>query len=241
LIPLKDDIPSESFPIVTLTIIGLNCAVFFYQLLLGANNERLISTLGIIPYELSHLRDIPPLAPIPLPFTVLTSMFLHGGLAHVGGNMLYLWIFGDNVEDSMGHMRFAVFYLLCGVAAAITQIMIAPNSTIPMIGASGAISGVLGAYLLLFPQAKVITLIFFGFLIETVRLPAAFFLTFWIVVQFLSGAFSLTAHSISGGVAWFAHIGGFIAGVVLVSWFKRRRRRFGISRHIDRGDVGRWW
>ncbi|MEW6381780.1 MAG: rhomboid family intramembrane serine protease [bacterium] len=239
MIPLKDDIPSDSFPVVTVTIIGLNCVVFVYQLLLGAYGDRLIKILGIIPYELSHFTDLPPLAPVPLPFTIVTSMFLHGGLAHLLGNMLYLWIFGDNVEDAMGHVRFAVFYLLCGTAAAITQVMVSPSSTIPMIGASGAISGVLGAYLLLYPQARVMTLVFFGFLIETVRLPASLLLTFWIVVQFLSGAFSLTSHSISGGVAWFAHIGGFIMGMALIFLFRKRRRRLGIRKYFGRDEI-RW-
>jgi len=237
LIPIKDDIPSTSFPVVTVTIIGLNCAVFFYQILLGAQGERLVSVFGIIPYELTHFKDIPPYTPIPLPLTILTSMFLHGGLAHLFGNMIYLWIFGDNVEDSMGHVRFVVFYLLCGLAAAVTQVMVSPSSTIPMIGASGAISGVLGAYLLLYPHAKVLTLIFLGFFIETVRIPASLLLTFWIIVQFLSGAFSLT--SSSGGVAWFAHIGGFIMGILLISSFKKPHKRLGIRKYVNRNEIMR--
>lgn len=237
MIPIKDDIPSTSFPVVTVSIIGLNCAGFFYQILLGAQGERLVSVFGIIPYELTHFKDIPPYTPIPLPLTILTSMFLHGGLAHLFGNMIYLWIFGDNVEDSMGHVRFVVFYLLCGLAAAVTQIMVSPSSTIPMIGASGAISGVLGAYLLLYPHAKVLTLIFLGFFIETVRIPASLLLTFWIIVQFLSGAFSLASRS--GGVAWFAHIGGFIMGILLISSFKKPHKRLGIRKYVNRNEIMR--
>ena len=239
MIPIKDDIPSTSFPVVTVTIIGLNCAVFLFQMLLGAQSERFVSAFGVIPYELTRFKDIPPYTPIPLPLTILTSMFLHGGLAHLFGNMIYLWIFGDNVEDAMGHFRFAVFYLLCGLAAAVTQVMVSPSSTVPMIGASGAISGVLGAYLLLYPHARVLTLIFLGFFIETVRVPASILLSFWIIIQFLSGAFSLSTRSLSGGVAWFAHIGGFIMGMLLISSFKKPQRRLGIRRYIDRNET-RW-
>ncbi|MEW5801844.1 MAG: rhomboid family intramembrane serine protease [bacterium] len=240
MIPLKDDVPSTSFPAVTVAVIGLNCLVFISQMLFGAEGgRRIVSTFGIIPYELSHFTDLPPYTPIPLPFTLITSMFLHGGLAHLVGNMLYLWIFGDNVEDSMGHVRFAVFYLLCGLAAAFTQIIVAPSSTIPMIGASGAISGVLGAYLLLYPRAKVLTLIFLGFFIETVRIPASLLLSLWIIIQVLSGASSLVAHSLSGGVAWFAHIGGFLMGILLISSFKKPHKGLRIRKWADKNEI-RW-
>lgn len=225
MIPIKDDIPSSHFPVVTLIIIGLNLLVFAFQFVLRRYNQWLISAFGVIPYELSHFKDLPPYLPFPLPSTLFTAMFLHGGVAHIFGNMLYLWIFGDNVEDAMGHIRFIIFYLSCGVVAAITQIIISPHSTVPMIGASGAISGVLGAYLLLYPRAKVLTLVFFGFFLEMIRIPAVVLLSIWIIIQFASGVISLSAHSISGGIAWFAHIGGFLAGMAFISFFKKSNRK----------------
>jgi membrane associated rhomboid family serine protease len=151
-------------------------------------------------------------------------MFLHGGLFHVGGNMLYLWIFGNNVEDSLGHARFAVFYLLAGVAAALAQTAVNPSSAIPMVGASGAVSGVLGAYLLLFPYARVLVLFMIGFFWRFLYVPALIVLGFWIVVQFLNGLVSVAATGgDTGGVAWFAHIGGFLAGLALLFVFRPRR------------------
>jgi membrane associated rhomboid family serine protease len=159
--------------------------------------------------------------------TMFTSMFLHGGLFHIGGNMLYLWIFGDNVEDTLGHGRFLIFYLLSGVAAALCQAMLNPGSRVPMVGASGAISGVLGAYLVLFPYATVLTLVTFGFFIRFLHVPALIVLGFWIVVQLLNGYFTFSAQALgrgeSGGVAWFAHIGGFVGGMVLLFLFRPRR------------------
>jgi len=170
----------------------------------------------------------PPKIYFPVPLTLFTSMFLHGGILHIGGNMLYLWIFGDNVEDAMGGVRFLIFYLLCGVIAAMTHIALDPNSLTPMIGASGAISGVLGAYLLLYPRAKVLTLITFFYFIRIIKLPALFILSFWIVIQLLSGTLSMSVNTNHGGVAWFAHIGGFFAGVFLVYIFKKKRIRLGL-------------
>src|SRR2546425_1669215 len=156
-------------------------------------------------------------------------MFLHGGFFHVAGNMLYLWIFGDNVEDTLGHGRFLLFYLFCGLAAALAQTVMNPASKIPMVGASGAISGVVGAYLLLFPYARVLTLVTFGFFIRFVHIPAIVVLGFWIVVQFFAGvaAFSVTSASgrETGGVAWFAHIGGFVTGMALLFVLRRRPGR----------------
>jgi membrane associated rhomboid family serine protease len=156
---------------------------------------------------------------VPVVATLFTSMFLHGGFLHIAGNMLYLWIFGNNVEDSMGRMRFIVFYFLCGIVAAYAHALANTASTVPMIGASGAISGVLGAYLLLYPRARVLTLIAFGLYIRTVEVPAMFVLGFWFVLQFLNALVSAGA---GGGVAWYAHIGGFVAGILLIGLFKRR-------------------
>jgi membrane associated rhomboid family serine protease len=195
---------------------------------LGRNAQNFVTAFGATPFEITNQIDIPPLVHFPVFFTLFTSMFLHGGFFHIGGNMLYLWIFGDNVEDAMGSFRFLIFYLLCGVIAAITHIALEPNSLIPMIGASGAISGVLGAYLLLYPRAKVLTLITFFYFIRIIKLPALFVLSFWIVLQLLSGTLSLSVRASHAGVAWFAHIGGFFAGVILVSAFKKKRIHLGI-------------
>jgi membrane associated rhomboid family serine protease len=164
----------------------------------------------------------PELARVPAPLTVLTSMFLHGGWMHLIGNMIYLWIFGNNVEDSMGHARFVLLYLLCGVAAALAQAWVQPDATVPMVGASGAISGVLGAYLLLFPHARVHVAVPIGFMLHTLDLPAVLVLGLWIGLQLLSSALATPGE---GGVAFFAHIGGFAAGMALIPFFKYRRVR----------------
>ncbi|MBI3608749.1 MAG: rhomboid family intramembrane serine protease [Nitrospirae bacterium] len=217
MIPLKDDNPTTITPVVTVGLIVINAAVFAYQLSLGAAGQAFVATFGATPLALFGGE---PTSPIPPTVTLFTAMFLHGGIMHVGGNMLYLWIFGNNIEDVMGHGRFVVFYLLCGVAAAYAHALSAPASVVPMIGASGAISGVLGAYLLLFPRARVLTLIPLGFYTRLVYVPAAFVLGFWIVIQLFSGTLSLGGRG--GGVAWFAHVGGFLAGMLLIRLFVRR-------------------
>ncbi len=210
MIPLRDDNPTQTVPYVTVGLIGLNGAIFLAELF-SASDWAVV--YGAVPVRLLQTMDPGTL------LTVITSMFLHGGLLHLGGNMLYLWIFGNNIEDVLGHGRFIVFYLLCGVIAAYSHALTAPSSHIPMVGASGAIAGVLGAYLVLFPRAKVLTLIPFGFYMEVVRLPAGIVLGFWIVVQFISGGLSMGAEG--AGVAWFAHIGGFLTGMILI-WMLRR-------------------
>ena len=222
MIPFKDDNPTERYPIVTVSLIVANVLVFLYQLSLGRGMEQFFFRMGAIPYEISHLVDIGPAALIPIPLTVVSAMFMHGGFMHLGGNMLYLWIFGDNVEDAMGRKRFLLFYLICGVAASGLHIIIDPDSKIPMVGASGAIAGVLGAYLILYPQARVYTLLFFFFFIQVIRLPAVYVLGFWFLLQIFSGLPSLGGMS-GGGVAWFAHIGGFLAGMILIKGFARPR------------------
>jgi membrane associated rhomboid family serine protease len=233
-IPLRDDVPNRSFPMMTVLLIGANVAAFLYQLSLEAGvgdsthaAAAFVMEFGAVPCRITGqciAEDFPaPLA------TVFTSMFLHGGLFHIGGNMLYLWIFGDNVEDTLGHLRYLAFYLLSGVAAAVGQVVMSPASTVPMVGASGAISGVLGAYLFLFPYANVRTLVIFGFFFRIVDIPALLMLGFWIVVQVFSGLMAQNAVSRgggeSGGVAWFAHIGGFVAGVLLLFLFRPRGTR----------------
>jgi len=233
MIPLKDDVPSQSIPVVTLAVIGLNVAVLFYQLTLqmgpdpGAQRAALdfVLEFGVVPCRLTGECRVLEDFPHPV-LTLFTSMFLHGGLLHLGGNMLYLWIFGNNVEDTLGHGRFVVFYVASGLAAAMAQIMINPASTTPMVGASGAVSGVLGAYFLLFPYSTVLTLVTFGFFWRFIHLPAVIVLGLWIVLQFLSGYLSLSVTGgAEGGVAFFAHIGGFIAGMGLLFVLRPRRSR----------------
>jgi membrane associated rhomboid family serine protease len=234
-IPLKDDVPSRSTPVVTLTLVVLNVLVYLYQISLGLGAdpaggpgpaEAFVREFGAMPCRLTGACARPDDFPSP-GVTVFTSMFMHApNPLHVGGNMLYLWIFGDNVEDTMGHGRFLVFYLLSGVAAVVAQTLSAPRSHVPMIGASGAVSGVLGAYLILFPYASILTLVMFGFFWRFVQIPAMVVLGFYIVLQLLSGYLSVSASTGGaeiGGVAWFAHIGGFLAGVVLLFLLRPRR------------------
>jgi membrane associated rhomboid family serine protease len=220
MIPLRDDNPSRITPVVTFALIGACVLAFLWQLSLDPGaGERAIYAFGVIPavlFDRGELREgvavIPPFA------TVFTSMFLHGGWMHLLGNMLYLWIFADNVEDSMGHGRFVVFYFLCGIGAAMAQAVPEPSSQVPMIGASGAISGVLGAYLLLYPHARVFVLVPLGFILQTMRLPAGWVLGLWFVLQLIS---ELSTPPSSAGVAFRAHLGGFVAGLVLIPFFKR--------------------
>ncbi|EQB62878.1 MAG: Rhomboid family protein [candidate division Zixibacteria bacterium RBG-1] len=211
--PLKDDIPTEKPPIITIALIVINVLIFFYQISLGPDFQYFIVKLGAIPYEITHQSEITPEAPFPVNMTLLTSMFLHGGWLHIIGNMLYLWIFGNNIEDKLGHFKFIIFYLVSGIIASLVFVLSSPNSTVPMVGASGAIAGVLGAYLLKFPHARILTLIFLGFFVRIVRIPAVYVLGFWFVIQLIYALPSIGSNT--GGVAWFAHIGGFVAGMGL--------------------------
>ena len=225
MIPLRDNIPSYRTPVVTVGLIAANILVYVNQLMLPSQaTVGFIHLYGLIPLEISSGDLLVP-HPVPLYATVFTSMFVHGGLFHLGGNMLYLWIFGDNVEDRMGRLKFLVFYLLSGLGAAAAQIWADPASKIPMIGASGAISGVLGAYLFLFPRARVLTLIPLGLFYRIMEIPAVVVLGFWIIVQILNGVMTLGAQV--GGVAWLAHVGGFVAGLVMVVPFTGWRKRLG--------------
>jgi len=228
MIPLRDNLPTRRAPVLTLIIIGANAYVYLKEFLLGPwGSQRFILYYGLIPCGLTAECEIVGRAFSP-EVTLLTSMFVHAGFFHFAGNMLYLWIFGNNVEDSMGKIRFAIFYLLCGLGAAFVQIFVSPASRIPMVGASGAISGVLGAYLLLFPHARVLTLIPLGFFTQLVEIPAVIVLGFWIVVQLFNGL--LTFNFSGGGVAWFAHVGGFAVGMLLIGLFKRRTVPWGWQR-----------
>jgi membrane associated rhomboid family serine protease len=227
MIPLRDDNPTRTLPIVNYTLIGLCVLAFLWQLTLGvAGGQRAIYSLGVIPAVLLGDAQLPPeFDAVPPALSVLTSMFLHGGWMHLIGNMLYLWIFGDNIEEAMGRVKYVVFYVACGAIAALSQALPHPESEVPMIGASGAISGVLGAYLMLFPHARVLTLIPLGFVSQLVRIPAVWVLLLWFVIQLLSNTFGGDS-----GVAFSAHVGGFIGGVALIGLFKRRDVPFGFAR-----------
>lgn len=222
LIPLRDDLHLQARPLVTYTLIGA-CVLLYslQQSLEEVESQRLIYSFGIIPaLLLEHARLAPGLAFVSPKAALFTSMFLHAGWIHLIGNMLYLWIFGDDVEDSMGRCRYLVFYFLCGLAGALSHVAAHPMSGIPVVGASGAVSGVLGAYLLLYPHARILVLLPMPKFSRLVRLPAFLVLGFWIVFQLLNTAF---AGGQDGGVAWYVHIGGFVTGMALVPLFKYRK------------------
>lgn len=224
MIPLRDDNPVRDTPVVTWVLVASCVLVFLWQISLGeAGFNRVVFTLGVIPAVLLGNAQLPPeVAVVPPTATMLTSMFLHGGWLHLAGNMLYLWIFGDNIEDRMGRLRFLLFYLACGLAAVLAQALPEPQGRTPMIGASGAISGVLGAYLLMFPRARVLVLVPLGFILKAIRLPAVWVLGLWFLVQLVS---SLMAPAGEGGVAFRAHLGGFVAGLAFAPLFLLGRRR----------------
>jgi membrane associated rhomboid family serine protease len=262
MIPIRDALPSQRFPVVTVSLIVLNLLVFMYQGYLSsrpavvvdlapwgqaglvppgvdprafqreftrsgggplpsrvAAADAFIMQYGFVPAEFSSGHDLPPTIAIPIWLTLLTSMFLHGGLFHVLGNMLYLWVFGDNVEGAMGRGRFLAFYLLCGMAAGLAQLALSVHSDLPLVGASGAIAGVLGAYFMLFPTSRILTVIPIFFFIRLVSIPAVIVLGIWFLLQVVNSALSGAS---GGGVAWLAHIGGFAAGALLVVLFRRR-------------------
>ncbi|HJO05212.1 MAG TPA: rhomboid family intramembrane serine protease [Acidobacteriota bacterium] len=224
MIPLRDENPTHRTPWVTYLLFGANLAVFAFQLqvrVAGGDEAyvALVTRLGLIPAALTSPSQWIQM-PIPAPLTLLTSMFVHGDLFHLGGNMLYLWVFADNVEDTLGSARFLAFYLLCGLSAAGAQVALVPQSDVPMVGASGAIAGVLGAYMLLYPAARVLTLVFLVIFIRVMYLPSVILLGFWFLIQIWSASGTGTA-----GVAWYAHIGGFVAGVLLVKAFANPTRR----------------
>ena len=221
MIPLKDDLPSASKPYVTIFLIVSCACVFLWQHSLDtASSRQAAAALGAVPAVLLTDARLPPdLQWIPRFASPITSMFLHGGWMHLLGNMLFLRIYGDNVEDAMGHARYLVFYLLCGIAAVFAQALSAPDSPYPIVGASGAISGVLGAYLLLFPRARVLTLVLLPFFFTTLRMPAMLLLLLWFAVQLIS---DYAAPDGGASVAFRAHIGGFLTGMLLVPFLKRR-------------------
>ena len=225
MIPLRDNVPSRRFPLVTYGIIAANVMVFWHEIQLGAGLDRFVSAFGLVPARLhsSH-------APLARFLPVLTSMFVHGGLMHLIGNMLFLHIFGDNVEDRIGHVRFLLFYLGCGAVAALLQTAMLPHSPLPMVGASGAIAGVTGAYFVFYPRARVSMLVPIFLFWEVVQVPAVAFLLLWFAMQLAYGMMSLGGGQ-SGGVAWWAHIGGFAAGAVAALLLQPRKRARGVWAH----------
>ena len=239
LLPIQDENPTYSKPVITVALLSANVMVFIYQMILGPAGEQLfIFGTAVIPYELTHFVDrttfaIPstryayPAALLPFPLTLFSAMFTHGGFMHLGGNMLYLWIFGNNVEDAMGHGRFFIFYMITGLGATMVHVLSDPNSTIPMIGASGAIAGILGAYFVLYPKAKIKTFVVLIIFIQIIYVPAVFILGFWFLRQIIGIG--------SDDIAWYAHIGGFLVGMFLVRRFKRPR-----SRRIIIDPSGEW-
>jgi membrane associated rhomboid family serine protease len=222
MIPLRDNIPSSSYPVVTVALIGVNVLVFLYELQLGPKLEPFLLTNGFVPARYLYLAATEPWN-LPARFLpMFTSLFLHGGWLHLIGNMWTLWIFGDNVEDRLGKGRFLLYYVVCGLAAAYVHYLTGPQSGVPVVGASGAIAGIMGGYVVLFPHARILTLLPIFIFIQIVNVPAVFFLVFWFFAQLLNGMVA-TAASFGGGVAWWAHVGGFLAGAGMM--LSRRRPR----------------
>ena len=220
MIPLKDDVPSSTFPLIVLLLIAVNILLFLHEISLEKSLEPFLRNYAVIPANFFSIK-----ADIFSRFSpLITSIFLHGSWVHLLGNMWFLWVFGNNIEDRMGHIRFPLFYLLCGISSGLVHTYMNPKSIIPTIGASGAISGILGAYFVLYPFSRVLTLVPI-FFVYFVRLPAFFFLGLWFLLQFFSGASSiLSGEAMTGGIAWWAHIGGFAAGVILLPFFLLGRK-----------------
>ncbi len=213
MIPLRVDNPSGRFPYATSLIILINSAVFLYQISLGSGEPDFIWKYAVVAKTLTTFAPVHSASTLFPPLTLITSQFLHGGLLHILFNMLFLWVFGDNIEAGLGFIRFIIFYLVCGILSGLIQVLTSPNAAMPLIGASGAIAGVMGAFFLRFPRAKVQTLIIIFFFIRVVRIPAIVFLGIWLIFQIVAGAPTLGVDE--GGVAYFAHIGGFICGMIL--------------------------
>ncbi len=224
--PLKDDNPTTIIPFITLALIAVNVLVFLYQISLGPRSSQLfVYQYGTIPAVVAGEQRLPAnIAAIPPVLSIFTSMFLHGSWMHLIGNMWFLWIFGNNIEEAMGRVRYICFYLVCGFIASWSHILSNPDSILPSIGASGAIAGVLGAYIMLYPRARVWTMIFLLFFFRLMYIPAGIILGYWFLLQVLSG--SMAGRQDAGGVAFWAHIGGFIAGMLLVGLFKKKEIRF---------------
>lgn len=229
MLPLRDENPTVRPPILTVGLMVVCVAVFLLQIAAGQNDDgEVIYRFGLIPAVFLGHTSLPDgFSQVPPILTLFTSMFLHGGWLHLGGNMLFLWIFGNNVEDVLGHVKFLIFYILSGVGAGVAQMLVDTQSQIPMVGASGAIAGILAAYMVMFPRAKVLTLVWLGFFVTTVRIAAVWFLGIWLGLQWLN---ALTTPAGGAGVAWWAHLGGFGAGLILLVFLKPGKYLFGSRR-----------
>ena len=226
MIPLKDTIPSERYPITTIFLIMANIAVFFYEISLGRQLPELVKFAGVVPSRFFNPQlNVSP-GFLGRYFPIFTSLFLHGGWVHLLGNMLYLWIFADNIEGRLGHFKFLTFYLLCGLGASLAHIFANPTSSVPSIGASGAIAGILGAYFILYPKSRIITLVPIFFFFQIIELPAFIFLGVWFLMQFFNGVLTLGPRiAQAGGIAWWAHIGGFLSGIFFIILLKGKKSR----------------
>ncbi|GAN33437.1 MAG: rhomboid family intramembrane serine protease [Candidatus Brocadia sp. AMX2] len=224
MIPIRDRNPSGTFPFITVGIIFINVVVFLIELSAGPSLDSLLFQFGIVPIKVSYSAEIPDSTFVNTYFPFLSYMFFHGGFVHLIGNMWYLWIFGDNIEDTLGHFKFALFYLICGIGSAMVHVYFNSQSGIPCVGASGAIAGVLGAYMVTFPRARILVIIPLFIIWQMMELPAIFVLGFWFLIQFFSGAATISSVQ-GGGVAWWAHIGGFVLGVILIKTFPKSRYR----------------
>lgn len=223
--PIRDENPVFRTPVLTVALIVVCCVIFMLQAAAGSvGGQEIAYKFGLIPSVLLGERQLPPELDLGFPaLTLFTSMFLHGGWMHLIGNMWFLWIFGNNIEDVLGHGRFLLFYILAGLGAAAVQIFFNPGSEIPMVGASGAISGILGAYILLFPHARILTFVWLGFFITTMHIRAVWFLGIWFGMQALN---AIVSDGSGGGIAWWAHIGGFVAGILLLFFLKPKQKMF---------------
>lgn len=220
--PLKDENPTQNKSYVTVGLIAVNCLIYLYTFPMSRKAFQIfLYKFGVIPFELVHLAELTPEFAVPVLLTPFTSMFLHGGFFHLAGNMLFLWIFGNNIEDYLGPVKFIIFYLVAGLAAVFLFVLFGPNSKIPLVGASGAIAGVLGAYLVLYPRARIVTLMWLFYFIRIVKLPAKFMLGFWFFYQIFMSA----ASTGGGGVAWLAHVGGFAFGYIWFRFVVSRKKR----------------
>ena len=226
MIPIRDRNPSGTFPLVTVSIIIINVLVFLFELSLGRKLDAFLFQYGVIPLKVICSSDIPASTFVNTYFPFLSYMFLHGGFIHLIGNMWYLWIFGDNIEDTLGRFKFIMFYLLCGIGSAIVHVYFNNQSGIPCIGASGAIAGVLGAYMVTFPRARILVIIPLFIMWEMIELPAIVVLGFWFLIQFFTGTAAISSIGGGGEIAWWAHIGGFVLGIILIKIFSKLRYRF---------------
>ncbi len=226
MIPIRDRNPSGTFPVVTISIIVLNTIIFLYEISLGHKLDVFLFQYGVVPLKVLYSTDIPDTTLVEAYLPFVTYMFLHGGFIHLIGNMWYLWIFGDNIEDMLGRFRFILFYFLCGIGSALVHVFLNSRSGIPCVGASGAIAGVLGAYMISFPRARVLVVIPLFIIWQLIELPAILVLGFWFFIQFFNGAAAISSIEGGAGIAWWAHIGGFILGIVFIKVFPKQRRRY---------------